>query len=101
MATYAELYALAGGSPEADALRQKVAVAIAVAAEAYLTDEAATAAQKSWAASVVPNTLAPRVYQLVLAANKAASVATIQGAADATIQSNVDAIVSNLADGSA
>lgn len=94
MATYQELYALQGD----DDLREKVAFATVVAAQAKLTG-APTAAEAAWAKDVITYPLGHRargVLNLVLAANKALSVAAIQAAGDATVQTNVDAVIDGL-----
>ena len=104
MATYSELYGIAvGGAPEDDALREKIATAVAVAAQAYLSDGAATDNQKRWAVRAIGNIKAEaaRVMALVVAANAGATVGNIQSASDTAIQTNVDAVASNLADGDA
>jgi len=95
MATYAELYALQGD----DALRQKVAVATVIAAEAILKEDPPVAARVEWAKSVTTYPIGERardILMLILAANKSAAVATIQSASDATIQTAVDAVVDGL-----
>jgi len=102
MATYAEIYAIAaGGDPAHDALRDKVAVACAIAANGYLGDETATDAQKRWAARAAGDIrgAAAVVYPLVLAANSGASTAAILAANDAAIQAAVDAVTAALAIG--
>jgi len=98
MATYEELFSLYESE---SAIRDRVNVAIVIKAQDYLSDGAATAPQKKWAANAAgnPSEEAKRIWPLILAANKGLSVAAIQGATDAAIQTNVDAITSNLADG--
>ena len=93
MATYAELYALRVD----DDLRVKVAVATVVAAQTKLAGTP-SAAEAAWARGVIasPGNIAEQVVNLVLAANKSATGATIQGASDATVQTHVDAVVDGL-----
>ena len=93
MATYEELYTLRGSS----SLRNKIAVAVVIAAEEKLSGTP-TAAEASWARGVIssPNAWAKSVLNLVLAANKDASSAGILSATDAAIQANVDAIVAGI-----
>ena len=94
MATYEELFALQTN----DALRQKVAVATIVAAQAKLAGTP-SAAEATWAKEVIQYPIGDRarsVLNLVLAANKDVSVATIEGANDAAIQANVDAVIDGL-----
>jgi len=92
MAKYDELHALAGDN----ALLDKIAVAISIKADAILNDGTATAEQKAWAKSAFtnPQGQAKAFQNAVLAANKDASVAQIEGATDADIQTAVDAAVS-------
>ena len=93
MATYLELFDLQYD----DTLVHKVAVATIIAAETKLSG-APTSAEADWARSVIvnPTETATQVINLVLAANKDASVATITGATDAAIQANVDSVVTGL-----
>jgi hypothetical protein len=94
MATYQELYALQTD----DDLRQKIAVATVVAAQAKLAGTP-TAAEAAWAKEVIQYPIGDRarsVMNLVLAANKGADVSVIQSASDASIQTNVDAVVDGL-----
>lgn len=101
MATYAELFGIATN----DTLRNKVAVAIIVAADTIRTEAAGTtnhANRLLWAHRALqdPSGMAKRGLWAVLAANKGATVANIEGATDAAIQANVDAVVDVFADGS-
>ena len=100
MATYAELYNLQSDS----ALKNRVAVACVVAAEAIRGEDDATpnhASRILWAAAVFQNPAqeATRLFWAVLAANKDATVAQITGASDSAIQDNVDAAVDLFATG--
>ena len=93
MATYLELFDLQTN----DGLRQKVAVAVAVAAQAQLAGTP-TQQQAIWAKDAVarPLEMAERVVILILAANSSATVAQITAATDTAIQTNVDNIVDGL-----
>ena len=95
MATYAELRVLFNDSD----LLDKVEVALVIAAHALLSGTP-TAAQKAYAAQVFanPKAEAQKAVMSVLADNKAATVAQIQGASDASVQTNVDSIVQVLVD---
>jgi hypothetical protein len=93
MATYAELYSLRSDS----SLRNKVAVAVVIAAEGKLTGTP-TAEEAAWAVSVIssPNNAARMVTNLVLASNKDTPVANILSASDSVIQTNVDSVIAGL-----
>ena len=93
MATYEELYDLRNNEP----LKNKIAVAAVVAAEAKLSGTP-TAAQATWARGVIssPSGTAKQLVNLVLAANKSLAVSVIQAASDSAIQSNVDAVIDGL-----
>lgn len=93
MATYTELYDLRSNSE----LRNKVAVAVVVAAQAKLAGSP-SAAEAAWArgVSASPNHTAEAVINLILAANKDLTVSAITGATDTAIQSNVDAVIDGL-----
>lgn len=91
MATYMELFDLGSDS----GIRNKVAVACMVAAKTIADEEDITPNHVNrllWAAQVFANPLgeAKRMYPVILATNKDATVATIQSASDATIQTAVD-----------
>lgn len=89
MATYAELYDLRSNA----ALKNRVAIAVMVKAQALLAGASPTAAQVAWAANAIrdPDGKASQLYPYVLAANAAATVAQINAATDAAIQSSVNA----------
>lgn len=94
MATYAELYTLRSNSD----LRNKVRIAVMVAAETIRTEDSGTvnhANRLVWAKTVFqsPDSLADQLFPAVLATNKGQSVVDIEGASDAVIQANVDAAV--------
>lgn len=95
MATYTELFELRSNS----GLRNKVAVACAVKAQALIDGPSPTAAQLAWAQAAIrdPIAVADSLLNYVLAANKSATVAQITGATDAAIQTNVSAAVDKLA----
>ena len=91
MATYSELYDLRNNS----ALKNKVAIAVIVAAETIMGEDGGTpnnANRLVWAAGVFanPRVESDRMFMAVLAANAGSSVAQITGASDAAIQANVD-----------
>lgn len=94
MADYIELFNLASDGD----LKQRVATALVIAAEAKLKNGAATANEHNWAAAVIqqPMSKAREAINPVLAANKGLTVANIKGASDAAIQINIDAIVDAL-----
>lgn len=97
MATYLELYALKSD----DELRNRVSVAVVVAAQALLAGTP-TVAQAQWAAKVFNNPKAEgaKALMAVLAANKNATAAQIGAVTDSAIQTQVDALVSGLVAGS-
>lgn len=100
MASYSDLYNLITDS----SLRNKIRVAVVVAAEAIRNEDVGTANHANrlvWAASVFqdPKGESDRMFWAVIAANKDASVATIQGASDAAIQTQVNAAVDLFATG--
>lgn len=91
MATYAELLS----ASENDVLKNKIRVAVVIAAEVVRT-EAGTVTNHAnrlvWAKSVftAPDTEAKRMMWAVLAQNQAATLAQITGATDATVQNAVN-----------
>ena len=94
MATYSELYGLQSNHD----LQQRVAVAIVIAADTIRAEDVATtnhANRMIWAKGAFGNAkgLAPDVLMALLAANKDANVAAIEGATDAAIQTAVDNVV--------
>ena len=101
MAAYEEIHALFTGE---SALRNRVQVAVIVAAEAIRSEDGATenhANRLIWAASAFenPTGMANRLLMAVLAANKDATVEQITGASDAAVQSNVNAAIDLFATG--
>lgn len=98
MATYDELFTLAGGN----VLLGRITVAITIKADAILNDTNATASQKVWAksafinpaqqAKAFQNAVLASKQDATLAYNKA-TVAQIIGASNAAIQNAVNAAV--------
>lgn len=91
MATYAELFSLRNDS----ALKNKVTIAVVVAAETIMNEDGGTANHANrmvWASAVFanPGNEADRMFMAVLAANKDLTAAQIQAATDTAIQTNVD-----------
>jgi len=100
MATYLELYSVQTN----DILRNKIRVAVIIAAETVRTEDSGTANHANralWAAGVFenPSPEADRMRWAVLAANKDNETAEILGATDAQIQTAVDAAVDLFATG--
>lgn len=93
MATYSEIRDLFFD----DALKNKIDTAVIIAANDLLVGTPTTA-QQQWAAHAfsATRTETDKALKAVLAANKASSVAQIQGASDAAIQTNVDSVVDTL-----
>lgn len=93
MATYTEIRDLMNDT----VLRNKVEVACLIAADTIRSETGVTnhTERLRWASQTWANPLAAAKQMLpaVLAANKDATVANIQGATDTTIQANVDAAV--------
>lgn len=94
MATYVELFNLRND----DGLRNKVAVAVTIKAQALFDAASPTAAQLTWAKSAIadPSALADGYLKYLLAKNAASTVAQIQAASDATIQTAVGALVDKI-----
>ena len=100
MASYEELYALRSDS----ALRNKVAVSIAVAADTIRDEDVGTgnhANRYVWAAEALaaPLSKLDEMFWTVLAVNNAVPVGNITGATDAAIQAQVNAAVDLFATG--
>ncbi len=93
MATYLELRNLFDNSE----IRNKVTTASVIAAHNLLTGTP-DANDRAFAEAVFtnPNSVGKKVYMAVIAANKAASVASIEGASDSAIQTNVDEVIPSL-----
>ena len=93
MASYIELRNVV----DDDTLRNRVDVAVVIAASDLLSGTPTTSDQK-WAANVLGN---PRVegakaLRSVIAINKDATVANILAASDAALQTNVDSVIPDL-----
>lgn len=100
MATYAELLT----ASENPTLRNKVRVAVVVAAETVRTEAGAVtnhANRLLWAKAVFvdPNGTTDRMLWAILAQNRTATFAQIVGASDTLVQSGVDAAVDVFATG--
>ena len=93
MATYLELRMLMNDSD----LPNKVDVATVIAANDLLSGTP-TADDRAWASAVFasPRSEGQKALMAVIATNKDATIAVIQGASDAVIQTNVDAVVPSL-----
>ncbi len=93
MATYTKIRDLFSD----DTLRNRVEVAVIVAADGLLAGTP-TADEQKWATAVFdsPRREGKKAYMAVLAANSGATVAQIQSATDAAIQANVDDVVAAL-----
>jgi hypothetical protein len=91
MASYSELHSLAGQN----ALIDRIAVAITIAANSILNETTPTAARLAWAKTAFndPRSQAVAFQNAVLAANNAATIAQIESATDSSLQNNVDAAV--------
>ena len=102
MATYQEIYELLTTE---SALRNKIQVAVIIAAEAIRSEDVGTtnhANRLIWAAQAFenPNGMTTKMLTAVLAANKDVTVEQIKTAADSVVQSNVDSAVDLFATGS-
>jgi len=95
MASYPELFNLMQGESN---LRNRIVVAIVVAAESIRNENAQTenhANRILWAAQAFANPagVSRKVLMAVLAANKDVPIAAIASASDTALQINVDAVV--------
>jgi len=97
MATYTELHALRGASTT-EPLKQKIAVAIAIKANAIAKMQAPTAEQKAWAVSTLsaPEKDVGTMLNYILAEYNAQATNAITGASDANVQAAVNAAVDTL-----
>lgn len=103
MATYAELYDLITQESET---KNRVAVAVTIAAETVRTEPPATTKHANrliWAKQALsdPKSKAEEMWPALLAQNAGNTVAQITSASDAVIQASVDAAIDLFADGSA
>ena len=101
MATYAELLTIATSST-GDALRNRIRVAVVVAADVVRAEVDTTpnhVKRMAWARAVLqaPDVEAQRMMWAVLAQNRAFTAAQITGADDATVQTAVNAAIDLLA----
>jgi len=96
MATYQELFSIAGDTPAP--LAQRITVALAVKAQEIAIDVNSTANQKAWAVSSLKNPSGDyqAVLNYLLATNKAAPVSGITGANDSAVQTAVNNAVDQL-----
>jgi len=94
MATYAELFGLRSNAD----LRNKIAVAVTVKAQAILGLATPTVNQVTWASKALtyPIQEAEKLMNYVLAANSGLTVAQITAAADSAIQTHVGAAVDKM-----
>ena len=94
MATYAEIFDIKSNA----ALRNKVAVACVVKAQGLIDEATPTNNEVAWANAAIlnPVSMADKIMNYVLAANKSATKSQIESASDATIQTNVDAAIDKL-----
>jgi len=96
MATYQELFDIAGNTSAA--LSQRITVAIMVKAQTIVDDPTSTTPLLTWADKALRN---PRedyqaVLNYLLAANKGGTTNNINNANDTAVQNNVNAAVENL-----
>ena len=101
MASYDEIRALFAN----DDLKNKIEVAVIVAAEEIRSEDAGTANHTNrvlWAKGAFndPRGCASKMLMAVLAANKALATSQIIAASDEAIQANVNAAINVFADGS-
>lgn len=99
MAAYSYLYEKARNQD----FVERCTVAVWILAQSVVEDDAATTAEKAWAASVFqqPAEWGRRAAAQVLAANAALTEGQIDGATDSAIQSNVNASKAVLVAGNA
>lgn len=97
MATYKEIYDLRSNSD----LRNKIAVAVLVKAQALLDLTTPTAKQVTWAKDAIgnPDAVAATLLNYLLAKNVALTTAQISAATDAAIQSAVNPVVDAIISG--
>ena len=95
MATYTEIYNLMNGETE---LKNKITVAIIVAAESIRNEDEGTANHANrltWASEAFqnPKTMANKMLMAVLAANKDIAISAILAVSDSVLQTNVDNVI--------
>ena len=101
MATYTELYSLMSGQSE---LKNKITVAVIVAAESIRNEDVGTtnhANRLIWAsqAFLSPSSMAEKMLMAVLASNKDQTVSTINSASDEILQTCVNNVIDIFATG--
>lgn len=101
MASYTELFNLMQGKSE---LRNRITVAVIVAAEEIRTEDAGTANHANrllWAARAFdsPESISKKIMMSVIAGNKAAAISAIEAATDAVLQAAVNSSVDLFATG--
>ncbi len=89
MATYEELFSIRADSN----LTDKVAIAIAIKADAIRAEATPVQLAIDWANTVNPVSEAQSLMWALLASNKDTSLGNITGASDAAIQTAVDAAI--------
>lgn len=97
MATYSELHALRGSST-ANSLKEKIAVAITIKANAISKLATPTAEQKAFAINALgnPNAYLDTVFNYILADYNTYTTDQITGAVDASVQTAVNSAVDTL-----
>lgn len=97
MATYTELFDLKSESE----LRNKIAVAVMIKAQAYINGATPTTDELSWSSRVLVETIseADKLLLYLLGVNNAQDTSTITGASDLVIQNQVDTAVDALVAG--
>jgi len=97
MAAYTDLHALRGSSTVTP-LRQKIAVAIAIKANAVAKSASPTAVMVEWSkqALATPDQFQELALNYILAEYNTQTTATIIGATDVQVQTAVNAIVDTL-----
>lgn len=94
MATYEELRSLFSD----DSLKNRMDVAVTVAAQTLLDSGSTTSQQRAWAAFVIndPRLEGEKAFRYILAKNKDLSLTQIQNASDNSLQNQVDSVVDQL-----
>ena len=102
MASYIELSDLRkAGSSDSAFLKVRIGVAATIKAQTLMVKVGPTSNEIQWAANTLanPSGIAEVLYNYLLAANNAATIAQILAADDATIQIHVDAAATALIEG--
>ena len=81
-----------------DTMKNRTDIAVVVAASDLLAGLSPTPDEQKWAAAVFSNPRGEggKAFMAVIAANKDATIAQIQGSTDAALQTNVDSVVPDL-----